>query len=69
MLEISQITTLCLLGGLGDLRRFRNLSALNDFMGIDLHYYESGNLVSASTCLPDCVLLRQTKTIFSSAQL
>lgn len=42
---ISQVTALCLLGELGDLRRFRNPNALNAFVGVDLRHYESGKLV------------------------
>lgn len=45
ILGISQTTALCLLGELGDIRRFSNPNKLNVFVGVDLRHYESGELV------------------------
>lgn len=42
---ISDTTALCLLGELGDIRRFSNPNQLNAFIGIDLRHYESGEMV------------------------
>ena len=44
---LSETTALCLLGELGDIRRFRNANALNAFVGVDLRHYESGQFTAS----------------------
>ena len=42
---ISKTTATCIIGELGDIRRFKSANQINAFIGIDLKHYESGDFL------------------------
>ncbi len=40
---IGEATAVCLIGEIGDIRRFQNHKQLNAYVGIDIMRYQSGN--------------------------